>query len=330
MRLKINLIVFVLVSLSGLHIVSGQSTPENKANIQLTLDAAYGQGDVAAIERLFAESYVRFPGETNRQQVIQNVLALRAAMPDLTITFDVLLAEENRVAARYRLGGNFVNELLFPDSVPIPPTGQPFQMTIHSIFTLDEAGLVIREDNGFDNLGFLVLIGALPPPEVTGTTSPALLPVNAGEVPAANRDFVNTFFTAYGSGDFSTVTPNVNEGYVSTNMFGAFDYDAQVNDINMLRQSFPNLVVTVDQTVAEGNWIGAQYTLSGTFLNDYVLPNDVTVEATVGFVEVPIVVFFGFDDAGGLTQTWEIYDSWDFLSKLGLTLPAVPGATEGE
>ncbi len=330
MNLKRTVILLMLLSLGGLQLARGQSMPENKANVQLTLAAAYGQGDVAAIERQFSAGYVRFPGETTRQQVIQNVLALRAAMPDLSITFDVLLAEGNRVATRYRLSGTFVNELLFPDSVPIPPTGQPFQITIHSIFTLDEAGLIVREDNGFDNLGFLVLVGALPPPEATGTVPPPLLPVSDGDVPQANRDFADTFFAAYGTGDFAAVTPGITPEYVSTNMFGAFNYEAQVNDITVLRQSFPNLVVTVDQTVAEGNWIAAEYTLSGTFLNDYVLPNDVTVEATVGFVEVPVVIFFGFDDTGTLAQTWEIYDSWDFLSKLGLTLPAVPGATGTE
>ncbi len=251
-----------------------QSPAQNKADVAAILAAVYEQGDTNVIRTRFADSFVRQPGDVDRTGLEQTVLALRAAMPNMTITIDVILAEADKVAVRYQLLGDFTQEMIFPNSIPIAPTGEPFLVTSHSIFTLDANGQIIREDVGFDNLGFLVLIGALTPPPQTGVATPALLPLQPDGV--TNPSMVDRLLAGYQAGGLpeSGFAPM----YTTTNMFGTFDYAGQLGDLGALKTSFPSLSLSRDRTVTEGNWTAVHYTLSGRFLEPYTLPNGDVIE----------------------------------------------------
>lgn len=324
MRLIVSLLLFVsLLQVSAVH-----SQQDNKTVIRDVIETAYTDGDLNPIRTHFADNYVRMPGESDRSTFEGAVLGLRAAMPDLQAEIDVLIAQDNRVAARYRLYGTFVSELIFPDAVPIPPTGQPFSITVHSLYTFDENGKVIREWNGFDNLSFLVLIGLLPPPQVSELTPPPILPLAASNTADQNRVVVNSYFDAYNNATLPGTQGFFMDDFIATTPFGAYDFNGLTGDVADLRASMPNLAVTLDETVTEGNWTAALVTIRGTFLEDYTLPNGTVIPATAGIVELPVLTFFGFNEQGQVAQVWELYDSWDFLTQLGLALPAVPGEAE--
>lgn len=318
----------LLLLFSVWNVPAVRSQADNKTVIREVLTTAYSEGDLSTIQANFAQGYMRLPGEADRAQFEGSILGLRAAMPDLQVSIDVLIAQDNRVAARYRLSGTFVNELIFPNAVPIPPTGQPFSITVHSLYVFDENGQVVQEWNGFDNLIFLVLIGVLPPPQVSDLAPPPILPLTESEIADQNRLVVRSYFDAYNNDQLAGASGFFTEDFVATTPFGAYPYAGLIDDVAKLRGSMPNLTVTLNETVTEGNWTAALYTIRGTFLEDYTLPDGTVIPATAGIVELPVITFFGFNEQGQVVQAWELYDSWDFLTQLGLALPSLPG--EGE
>jgi hypothetical protein len=71
--------------------------------------------------------------------------------------------------------------------------------------------------------------------------------------------------------------------------------------------------------------VAALYQLRGTFVNTYIGADNIQIPPTNKPFDLVIVVFFEFNAEGKVTAVWELYDSWSFLSQLGLTVPRVPG-----
>ncbi len=142
------------------------STEENKALIQRTVDA-FNQGDLAAVDQLFAAHYIDHdrsrtglpPGPAGVKQAWG---MFRAAFPDLHATIEDMIAEGDKVAVRGVIRGTHQGELM-----GIPPTGKQVMVTLMDINRIEGGHLVERWGEA-DMLGLLQQLGGVPAPEQPG------------------------------------------------------------------------------------------------------------------------------------------------------------------
>jgi len=83
----------------------------------------------------------------------------------------------------------------------------------------------------------------------------------------------------------------------------------------------PDLNVTVEHIVAEGNWAAAVYAISGTFSRNMVLTDGSIISPTNLAMQLLGIAFFHFDENGLLTEVREMYDGLSFLGQIGLMTP---------
>ena len=138
-----------------------RSEEENLAIVRRRIEAFAGEGNVGLADELFASDYVNhdppFPDST-RAQLQQAIIQSRVGLPDVRITIDDILAEEDRVVTRYTLRGTHQGELR-----GIPPTGR--RVTLQGIVISRVAdGKIVEEWNLSDKLGLFQQIGAFSRP----------------------------------------------------------------------------------------------------------------------------------------------------------------------
>jgi predicted ester cyclase len=284
------------------------------------VDQIYNYGNVTIISEKFAADYVRQPGAMDRVALMGNIMAFRAAMPDLHAVPELVIVEDNWVALRLRLQGNFAYELAFPDTLPIAPNGQPVEMMVNIIFHFNDQGQVVEEWDGFDNLNFLSRIGVIAPPapilepavDNAGVSQPGMEEQNVGAV--------HQYFEALNQGNLQALAANIPATFVAHNPFGVLDQAGFVRDLDSLHNAMPDLNVSVDRLIKEGNWTAALHTMRGTFTGNFVMADGAVVPPTNRPFELLTVAFFCHDQQGAIVEMWELYDSWDFLTQLGLVL----------
>jgi predicted ester cyclase len=136
------------------------SPEENKTIVRLYQEA-YNKNNLDDLDELVAADLITHslmpglpPSLEGGKQIHRMTVA---ALPDLHVAIDDLLAEGDKVVMRFTATGTFKNEFL-----GLPPTGKPIKFTGISIFRL--AGAKIVEHWGQeDELGLMRQLGALPP-----------------------------------------------------------------------------------------------------------------------------------------------------------------------
>lgn len=285
--------------------------------IRRLVDEVYNQGQIGAVDELFAATYTRYPAATDRDGFKRNILALRAAMPDLEARPLLLIVEENSAALHLSIHGTFVTDMVFPDSVPIPATNQPLALIVSSVFVFNEQGQISIEWNAFDNLSFLAAIGLLEPVAFWSAPDEAFTPA-ASPATAQAGALIASYYQALNAGDFDFIQGWLSPDFVGYNPFGDFDREGYVQDWRSLRDALSGFTIAVQMTVAEGDWIAAAYSLQGTFDRVFVLPDETAVPPTGGRIELTIVTVHRFDEQGRLRQIRELYDGYSLLAQIKL------------
>ncbi len=135
------------------------STEQNKAIVRRFYEEAWGQGNLAVVDEIFADDYARHdlrPGNPLSGPAGMKKIAadFRAAFPDLQFTIDLMVAEGEMVVARWMMEGT--NTGPWGD---IPPTGKRAQFFGVNIFRLTQ-GQVVEIWNHRDDLGLMQQLGA--------------------------------------------------------------------------------------------------------------------------------------------------------------------------
>jgi predicted ester cyclase len=87
----------------------------------------------------------------------------RAFGDDFFLSVDDLIAEGDRVAARWTEGGTHSGPLMTPDGNVIPPTGKRVVLSGISVLRVAD-GKITEERVQADILGFMQQLGLVPPP----------------------------------------------------------------------------------------------------------------------------------------------------------------------
>ena len=103
------------------------SAEENMAIVRRVYQA-FAKGDPEAIDEIVGPDYVChfMRTEFGREDLKRNVVAMRAAFPDLQITVEDTFAVEDKVAHRYTMRGTHLGIFM-----GVPPTGK--QVTFSGI-----------------------------------------------------------------------------------------------------------------------------------------------------------------------------------------------------
>lgn len=110
------------------------STEENKAIVRRLTEEAYGRGDLAVVDELVAPNCIYHsvsgddPQKRDREWVKRIIRQLHDAIPDVTITVEDMLAEDDRVVTRVVERGTSQGDLPWgPRGTVLKATGRPVE-----------------------------------------------------------------------------------------------------------------------------------------------------------------------------------------------------------
>lgn len=138
-------------------------TAENKAISRRGVEEIWNKGNLAVVDELIASEFVNHVAGAEEvrgpEGMRQFATAYRSAFPDLNLTIEDQIAEEDKVVTRWTGRGTHRGELQ-----GIPPTGK--QATVTGM-TLERIvnGKVVEAWDQFDTLGMLQQLGVIPAPE---------------------------------------------------------------------------------------------------------------------------------------------------------------------
>ncbi len=123
---------------------------------------AHNRNTLSALDEIVAAdviSHALFPGTPPGLEGAKMVhKAIAAAFPDLNYHIEALIAEGDKVMARFTSTGTFKGELM-----GIPPNGKSFKITGISLFQIAN-GKIVEHWANQDDLGFYQQLGLTPPP----------------------------------------------------------------------------------------------------------------------------------------------------------------------
>lgn len=118
-----------------------KATEANKAIVQRWVDEVWNQRNAAAIDDLTAPHYVLHYFSTGTTFDLQAYKALHplfmAALPDLKIIIDDMVAEDDKVTARLLQTGTHRAELM-----GVPPSGKRVEQRALAIYRIENGKLV--------------------------------------------------------------------------------------------------------------------------------------------------------------------------------------------
>ena len=138
------------------------SAEANAAAAKRVLDEAFNQGRLAVLDEVLSPDVVSHdPAEPADLRGIdahkERVAGYRAAMSDLTVTADDVIATGDRVCIRWHVTGTNDGELQ-----GIPATGKKVEFMGISIDRFDSDGKIAETWDSWDNAGFMAQLGLAP------------------------------------------------------------------------------------------------------------------------------------------------------------------------
>ena len=145
------------------------SAEENKAVVRRAYEEV-NRGDLDASAGYVSPDMVRNGELAGREADKRRDEAMLAAFPDLHYDIEDLVAEGDKVVARWRMTGTQEGELAGP-TMSIPPSGKRLDVWGLSLYRI-ENGMATEIWENFDRMEFLGQLGVLPPPEQSEEASP--------------------------------------------------------------------------------------------------------------------------------------------------------------
>ena len=136
------------------------SLEENKARVRQLYEEVFNKKNLAAVDDYFAANVIDHslpPGAPGGIEGVRLTIGMFVtAFPDLNITVEDLIAEGDRVVARWTLCGTHQGA-----SLGMPPTGKQFTMPGISVVRL-AGGKSVEQWVVHDQLGMLQQLGLVP------------------------------------------------------------------------------------------------------------------------------------------------------------------------
>jgi len=136
------------------------STEENKALVR-RWEELWNQANLTLADELFSPIFLLHdpssPVEIRGPEGYkQDIIRFRSVFPDLHVTLEDIIAEEEKVVARWTARGTHTGPLR-----SFPPTGRQVTLTGIDIFRIED-GKIAEEWSNADGLGMLQQLGIIP------------------------------------------------------------------------------------------------------------------------------------------------------------------------
>jgi predicted ester cyclase len=127
-------------------------------------DEIFSQGDFDLVDELFAPEYVGHPSGPEAivrgpDGVKEYVGRLREGVPDLTMTVEDQVVDQDKVATRWTARGTHAGELM-----QMEPTGRTAIVTGITIQRFEATGRIVEGWTNWDMLGMVQQFGIVPQP----------------------------------------------------------------------------------------------------------------------------------------------------------------------
>jgi steroid delta-isomerase-like uncharacterized protein len=135
------------------------STEDNKAIVRRFFQEGPSKGNLAAAGELLSPNFslhTPLPSSPGIQGMKEIITACRAAFEHLDVTVEDMVAEGDKVAARFTACGTHKGSFM-----NLPPTGKPITMTGIEIFRIED-GKIAELWGEANLLGLMVQLGIVP------------------------------------------------------------------------------------------------------------------------------------------------------------------------
>ena len=251
----------------------------------------------------------------------QTILGTVEALPDLVVTIDEMIAEDNKVALLTTYQGTHTGTLMGQ----IPPTGAEVTLTGGILFHFDK-GKIVEAWSYLDMLGLMQQIGvttpARPAPEDYAWKPSSPLTGEAGD-PEVNKTMVMRFVDeVWNEKDLEPIVELFHPESFGNNPPVSYMYAPYMSDTRdeAFTQSvadylaaIPDMVVTVHDIVAEGDKAMAHWTVNGT--HDGELAG---IPATGRTVTFSGHTMYRFAD-GQIVESWWAWDIMGLMQQITAT-----------
>jgi predicted ester cyclase len=147
-----------------------------------------------------------------------------------------------------------------------------------------------------------------------------MMAVGATGMEAPHKEVVGRFIDeAYNQGKLKVMDELLAADYAAHEADGSTsDLEATKAFATAIRAAFPNLKITSQAIVAEGDWVAVFYSARGTFTGELKFPDGSSVPPNNGAVGLPLAIFFHFNEEGKIAADWESRNNLAFLQQLGV------------
>ncbi len=326
--LQFLLMVVTVCSLGVVSVSAADDTAtQHKETLQQIYDKAIAKGDVDQLDASYASDYVNhgFGEDINLTEFKMFVNAWVSAMPDFTVTPEVIIAEDEWAASRVIFSGTFNDKFLLDDKV-IEPNNKPIQLSFNILHRFNDEGKIAEDFTAFDRLSLLIQMDAAPELPayisstlVTGKIEPIVLgeTVSTGMEQAHKDGYTGVIDDSLNKGNLTAIDKYMVEDYLTHEPFGNFTRDTFKTVVEVFRKVVPDLHVSMDVTVAEGDWLAGRLVYTGAF-GQQISQDGVTIEATGKPILFVINVFVRFNKDGIGIADYKEYNRLGWLQQLGL------------
>jgi steroid delta-isomerase-like uncharacterized protein len=135
------------------------TTEDNKALVRRFYEQVWDRGNTDVAYEVFADDYVRhdfraaeaLPGPAGQKKIAED---FRAAFPDLRVSVDMIVGEDDLVVGRWTATGTHLGRWGV-----LEPSGQQVAFSAANIFRFED-GKVVEIWNHRDDLGLIEQVGA--------------------------------------------------------------------------------------------------------------------------------------------------------------------------
>lgn len=298
------------------------SAEENKAVVARYIDEVWNRRRLDALTELFDPDYtVHQNGQSttiNHESLRQGMALAQATFPDLEMTADVLVAEEERVVAHWLTRGTQQGELQLTDlQRSLPPTNRQVAFSEAVVFRVMDGKI---KDGWYvsDRLSMMQQVGMVEPVASLGTAVEPPMPeppiALGGQVtsPDEAKDVMRRLIDGvWNEADVELADEMFHPQAVSPSAPGLPPGPEGVKGIvRMFRTAFPDFHITIEDLVAEENGVAARLTESGTHEGDFmgIAPTGRRVQ----FQEIGILRL----GDGKVVESWYVTDMLALMSQL--------------
>ncbi len=339
---RMVLVMVIVVVMAGMAPTHAQDDAayRNKAAVREAL-AQLSAGNVEGFFQLYADQFQANQGDaalydTTAEDLASFTNALVAAIPHLHVVPKVIIAQGDRVAAELSFSGTFSQPFSFapfgPD--PLPPTNQRVSWTEMHFLRFNDEGKVI-EDWGISDPSYMLSQLGVMPHDAENQISNRLTPpagyqrLNADALAATYTSSRENETVALFQEQVDLLGLGADAAGYYTDPYVSWDggipsvvnTEDDLEFLQALSVAMPDLTVSAEIVVAQGDWVAGLVTITGTFTNELNLVELGTIPPTGQSVVWQLGIIDRYNAHGKVVEEWIESDTSPMLIALGLMPP---------